>query len=53
MRRIATSCCVGTLLVLLLLAVANAYGPVGSFGGSGSADGQLSHPLGVVATGAG
>jgi hypothetical protein len=32
--------------------VASAFGPVGSFAGSGSGTGKLSHPLGVAATSA-
>ena len=43
-------CLAGTLL--LAPGTALAFGPVGSFGGSGSGDGQLSHPQGVDATAA-
>jgi len=50
MRRIATAFYAGTLAALLLPAAAGAFGPAGSFGGTGSGDGQLSHPLGVAAT---
>lgn len=43
-------CVAGTLL--LAPGTASAFGPVGSFGGSGSGNGQLSHPQGVDATAA-
>ncbi len=43
-------CVAGTLLAAP--ATASAFGPVGSFGGAGSGNGQLSHPQGVDATAA-
>jgi hypothetical protein len=52
MRRIATFLCVGALATLLVPGVATAFGPAGGFGGSGSAAGKLSRPLGVAATSA-
>jgi sugar lactone lactonase YvrE len=52
MRRIATALCAGVLTALALPGAASAFGPIGSFGGSGSGNGQLSQPKGVAATGA-
>src|SRR2546421_6771441 len=52
MRRIATSlCAAGMLLGLVGPASAGAFGPTGSFDGSGSGSGQFSHPEGAVVTG--
>jgi sugar lactone lactonase YvrE len=50
MRRIATAlCAAGTLL--LAPATAAAFGPVGSFDGSGPSSGQFNHPQSVATTG--
>jgi sugar lactone lactonase YvrE len=51
MRRIATALCTVGLLGLLGPASASAFGPVGSFGGAGSGNGQFNHPQGIAATG--
>jgi streptogramin lyase len=52
MRRIATALCAAGVLALLGPASASAFGPVGSFDGSGGSSGPFSHPQGAVATGA-
>ena len=56
MGRTATALCAaaGAVLALILPASAGAaFGPVGSFGGPGSGDGQFNHPQGAVTLGAG
>jgi SMP-30/gluconolaconase/LRE-like protein len=53
MRRIATLMTAGVLAALLAPGSASAFfGPTGSFGGSGSGNGQFNGPRGVAATGA-
>jgi hypothetical protein len=56
MRRTTTTLCAaaGAFLALILPASAGAaFGPLGSFGGPGSADGQFNHPQGAVTVGSG
>ena len=55
MRRIATALCTAaTAAALIAPAAANAtFGPVGGWGGTGSATGQLNQPHGSVTDGAG
>jgi hypothetical protein len=50
MRRIAIAVCTAGLLGLLGPAAASAFGPVGSFDGSGSGSAQFNHPQGAVVT---
>lgn len=52
MRRIATALSAGVLAALALPGAACAFGPVGSFDGSGSGSGQFNHPQGAAASGA-
>jgi hypothetical protein len=54
MRRIATALAAAGALAALILptSASAAFGPAGSFGGSGSGNGQFNHPQGAVATGA-
>jgi hypothetical protein len=52
MRRIGTALCVGAMAALLWPAGAEAFGPVGSFDGSGSGSGQFNHPQSAAMTGA-
>src|SRR4051794_18714604 len=51
MRRIATALCAAGML-LPAPATAGAFGPVGSFDGSGTGSGQFNHPQSAAATGA-
>jgi sugar lactone lactonase YvrE len=52
MRRIATALCMaGVLLCLAGPAAAGAFGPVGSFDGTGSGSAAFSHPQGAAVTG--